>query len=130
MAELVSVWVGGAVGQEYAVAVEVVVACRVSALITSVLPYLLAGALAGAAHALVDEVPDESSLVVGVLAYEFPVLLEASSTVSHGVCILALDEGTRVASLAVLLTCAVVTVHRAEHLCLALLSHLLILYHT
>ena len=127
MTEFVGMGVRCAVGLQYAIAVEVVVGCRIASVITAEHPYLFAGTLAHAPHTLVDEIPYESSLIVGIFAYELPVFLEVASAVSHGMCILTLDEGTWIAAFAVFLTFVGLIVHGAEHFCLSVLPHLLIL---
>ena len=91
MLYLVGVWVGVAVWLQHAVAVEVVVGCRIATVVSAIHPYLSAGHLALSPQSLVGKVPDESTLVVGVLADQVPIFGKASAAVTHRVVVLALD---------------------------------------
>ena len=115
------------VGLDNAVAVEVVVGRGIAPVVASVQPYLTARQLALAAKSLVDEVPNEAALVAGILAYDVPVLAEAAHAVAHRMGILALDERAGIVALGILLAVAVVVVHGAVDVRLALLAGLFVL---
>ena len=106
--------VEGAVGGNDAIAVEVVVGGRIATGVAAIHPYLLARNLALAAHGLVYHVPDETALILGILAGQFHVVHEAAHGVAHGVGIFALDERTVGIAFAILDTVVVVVVHGAE----------------
>ena len=134
------------VGRHYAVAVECVVAGVVGVEVAAEDedPGGLVGVRAGAgavflvnlalggvvrpAESLVLEVPDAAALVVGVLADEVPVLLEAAEGVAHGVCVLALDEGHGGIVGAILLAGLVAGVHGAEDVRAAVHAGALVLH--
>ena len=118
-----------AVGIDDTVAVEIMVAGGITAEVASVSIYRLALFVLHA-QPLVHEVPDETALVLRILAYHVPIFLESSHGVTHGMSILALDERTRVVALRVLVAAAVIVIHRAEDIRLAVLSGLFILTRT
>ena len=68
-----------------------------------------------AVQGLVDEVPDVATLILRILAHQFPVLLQSARGVTHRVVVLALDERLlEVVVLAVGLARPRCVVHRAE----------------
>ena len=110
------------------VAVEVIVAGRITSVVTAIGEDFLARNLALVAQTLIDKVPDVSALELRILADELPVLLEAAHGVTHCMSILALNERKRAVALAVFLAVPVVHIHWAENVRLAPMSGLLILY--
>ena len=70
---LIGMGVVTAVGGNDSVTVEVVVAGRITSCIATILPNLLTGNLAGVAQTLVYEVPNETTLILGILAGEIPI---------------------------------------------------------
>ena len=69
---------------------------------------------------LVDEVPDETALVLGILADKVPVLPETTFGVTHGVGIFALDKRPGLGGiLAIADDTAVIHIHRAIDIALA-----------
>ena len=116
------------VGSDDAVAVEVVVGGGIAAEVAAVGHDFLARHAALGAHTLIHEVPDETALVLGVLADDAPILSEAAHAVTHGVGIFTLDERTGIVALSILLAVAIAVVHGAEDVGLTVLACLLILY--
>ena len=132
---LVGVRVQLAVGTDDAVAVEVVVRGVVAVVVAAVgiVDLVQVGILLvadavqlgqrGVEHlgiglavqGLVDEVPDVATLILRILAHQFPVLLQSARGVTHRVVVLALDERLlEVVVLAVGLARPRRVVHRAE----------------
>ena len=70
---LIGMGVVTAVGSNDTIAVEVVVAGRIASCIATILPNLLTGNLACTAQTLVHEVPNETTLILGILAGEIPI---------------------------------------------------------
>ena len=112
------------------VAVEIIVRSRIAPIVTSIGENLLTRNRTLVAQGLVDEVPDKATLILGILADEVPILLEATHRVAHSVRVLALDEGTRIVALRIVIAITVIVVHGAEDVCLAILSCLFVLYWT
>ncbi len=83
-----------AVGSYQAVAIEIVIRCRITSVITAVgkdfLPVLIK-----VAQALVNEIPNKSSLIIRIFANQIPVLFEIAHTVTHRMRIFALDQRLR-----------------------------------
>ena len=105
--------IGHTVGTDKAVVAEIIVGSVETVEVAAVGVYLDT-ALAFPAAGLVDEVPDETTLQVGILADDVPIFLETTLGVAHGVGILALYEGTPgVLVLPVLLEPAVADIHGA-----------------
>ena len=130
VAHLVGMGIEATIGGDNTIAVEVVVAGRIASVVATIGKDFLASHLALVAQALVYEVPDEAALILGILAYQVPVLLETTHRVAHGMSILTLDKWTGIVALGIFLTVAIVEVHGAEDVCLAVLSGLLVLYGT
>ena len=82
-----------AVGREKTVAIEVVVGRVVVVIVATIGIGRHSLIERFAAQALVYEVPDESALILRVLPYQLPILLEAAAGVAHSVAVLTLDEG-------------------------------------
>ena len=114
-----------AVGGDDAVAVEVIVGGGILAVVATVGEDGATGDGALVAHTLVHKVPDVAALILRILAHQVPVLLEATHRVTHSVGILTLDERTGIVTLRVPLATAIVVIHRAEDVGLAVLSGLL-----
>ena len=110
------------------IAVEVMVRGRITTLVTTIHPYLVACHLAYSTNALIDEVPDEASLILWILANQIPILLETSNGVTHCMSILALDKRTGIVALCIFLAIIVIVVHGTEDIGLAILSTLFILH--
>ena len=87
---LVGMGIEAAVGGDYTVAVEVVVACGVSSVVTAVGEDTSPCDAAHVCETLVNEVPDISALILRIFPYHVPIFLESAHRVTHGVCILAL----------------------------------------
>ena len=121
-------WIETAVGGDDAVAVEVIVGGRIASVVATIGKDLLTRQRTLVAQRLVDEVPDEATLILGMLAYELPILLESTHRITHGVGILALDEGTGIVALGILVAITIVVVHGAEDVGLAVLACLLVLH--
>ena len=112
------------------IAVQAVVCSRIAAKVATIGHNLFACHTALGSHALINEVPDESTLVLGVFADQFPVFGKAPHAIAHSVGILTLDERTWVVALSVAFAVVVVIVHWAEDVGFAILMCLLILYRT
>ena len=120
--------VGSAVGADETVVVEVVVA-GVEAVEVATVSVDGHAAFAFPADALIDEVPDKAALILGILADEVPVLLEAAHGVAHGVGVLALDEGLGLRVIAAVLLAVVGSgVHGAVDVGLAVVAGAFVLY--
>ena len=75
------------------------------------------------ATTLVTFVPDEATLVLGVLAHQVPILLEATLRVAHGVGIFALNEGLGVFRiLGIVFAAGIVHVHGTVDVGLAVVA--------
>ena len=91
VAHLVHMGVGHTVGTDESVAIEVVVGGIVVVVVAAI-------GVDGAplsvlsVQCLVDKVPDESALELGIAAHEVPILLESATRVAHGMVVLTLDE--------------------------------------
>ena len=119
-----------AVGGDDAVAVEVVVRGRIAAVVTTISKNFLTRNTTLVAKSLVHEVPDVAALILRILAYQIPILLESSHRVAHSMSILTLNERTRIVALRVLLAAAIVGIHRAVDVGLTPVASLLVLYGT
>ena len=87
--------------------------------------------LAFPAARLVNEVPNESTLVFRIFAYQIPILLEASLRITHGMSIFTLNQRLGLAVILTILdTVFIIIIHRAENVCLSGLMRLLILHRT
>ena len=122
---LVGMRIETAVGGDDAVAVEVIVRGGILAVVATIGEDGATRDGALVAHTLVHEVPDVATLILRILAYQVPVLLEATHGVTHSVGILTLDEWTGVVALRVGLAALVAIVHRTEDIGLAVLTSLL-----
>ena len=110
---LVGMGVPRAVGGDDTVAVERVVRRIVVVEITTVEErHTAVGLVAG--KPLVDEVPDETALIGGIFAYQFPIVVEAAQRIPHGMGIFTLNErfGGVVAS--IFLALFIAPVHGAD----------------
>ena len=125
VAHLISMGVVATVGSDDTITIEVVVRSGVAAIVTAIGEDLLT-LLVGVAEALIYEVPDETTLQSGVFADEVPILLQATNRVTHGVGILALDEGF-VWILSIALHIVVIGIHGATDVAIAGVASLLIL---
>ena len=61
---------------------------------------------------LIHEVPYETALILRILAYKVPILLETAHRVTHCMCIFTLDERFCRIALQIFLTMAVPIIHR------------------
>ena len=122
---LMGMGIQSAVGGDDTVAVEVMVAGRIAAVVATIGKDFLTRGRILVAQALVYEVPDITTLVLGVLADDVPVLLETTHGVTHGVGILALDERTGIIGLGILLAVLITHVHGTEDVGLAIMTGLL-----
>ena len=83
--------VGYTVGTDESIAIEIVVGGIVVVVVTAI-------GIDGASlcilsvEGLVDEVPDETALELGVFAHQVPILLKATTRVTHGMVVLTLYE--------------------------------------
>ena len=105
-----------AVGADEAIVVEVLVIIAVPVVVVAGIGKDFHTVGIFLAESLVYEVPDETTLVLGVLADDVPVLLEVALAVAHSVGILTLEErllGLFVGALTVLLTLLQAEVHGA-----------------
>ena len=67
-----------AVGSDDTIAVEVVVGCRVAAKVATIGHDFLTCYSALGAHTLIHEVPDETTLILGIFSYDAPVFVETA----------------------------------------------------
>ena len=125
VAHLVGMGIESAIGSNEAVAVEVMIGSGIAPVVAAVGEDLLACDGALVAQTLIDEVPDIATLILGVLADDVPVLLEAAHGVTHRVGVLTLDERTGIVALGILHAVVVAQIHRAEDIGLAILACLL-----
>ena len=135
VAYLVGMWIQTAIGRDDTIAVEVVVGSRIASIVTTISEDFLTGNRTLIAHALIDEVPDVTTLVRRILADNLPVLLKASHRITHGVGIFTLNQWlfnltTRYLAFRILLTPIVIGIHGAEDIRLTLDASTLILYRT
>ena len=87
--------------------------------------------LAGPAHGLIHEVPDEAPLIFRVFTDQIPIFLETSLRVTHGMSVFTLYQRLlHGVILAVFSAILVVVIHRAEDIGLSVLSGLFVLYGT
>ena len=112
------------IGGDDAIAVEVIVAGGIASVVATIGEDLLTRDGTLIAEALIDEVPDVAALILGVLADDIPVLLEATHRVTHRMGVLALDERTGIVALGILHAVFITQVHRAEDIGLAVLTSL------
>ena len=77
---------------------------------------------------LVYKVPDKTSLIFGIFAYQIPILFEAPLRVTHSMSIFTLDQRFVYIAFAVLLAGVIIVIHRAENVCKFIGTRLLILY--
>ena len=106
--------IGHAVGTYQSVAVEVVVARVVVVEVATIIIGPLIS-LAFHAQTLVNEVPDESALILRIFADELPIFLESTARIAHSVRIFALYEGLLLRFvLRIFLTLSVRPIHRAH----------------
>ena len=110
------------------VTVEVVVAGRITSIVTTIGKDFLAGDRALVTNTLVYEVPDITTLILRILADQIPILLESTHRVTHGVGILTLDVWLGTIALAVAFALLVTYVHRTVDISLAVISATLILH--
>ncbi len=82
-------------------------------------------------YRLIDKIPDEATLVFGILANQIPIFFKTSFRVSHGMSIFTLNQGfCHGIILTVFLTSVIAIVHRAIDICLTCFTGLFILYGT
>src|SRR3712207_2444254 len=104
--------IGHAVGTDESVVAEVVVRSVVLVEVASVAVYLYTVFVLPPAR-LVDEIPDESALILRILAYDVPIFLESSFGVSHRMRVFALDERFVDIAFAIVDASFIVSVHGA-----------------
>ena len=122
--------IGHTVRTDQTVVAEVVVAGIKAVEVTTVSIDHLA-VLAFPAYGLIDEVPDETTLVFRIFTDDVPILLETTLGVTHRMSILALDQRLLVGCVfAIFDAVLIVVIHRAEDVGLAILACLLILHGT
>ena len=110
---LVGVRIPRTVGSDESVVAEVLV--ELAVVVVPVARIAIEGlSVTAHQHRLVDKVPDETTLILGVFPYQVPVLLESSLRVAHRVCILTLNQRTGVVALRIAFTPFVSHIHRAE----------------
>ena len=124
VAHLVSMWIETTIGGNDTIAVEVVVAGGIASVVATIGEDLLTRDGTLVAKALINEVPDVATLILGVLADDIPVLLEATHRVTHRVGVLTLDERTGIVALGVFHAVFIAQVHRTEDIGLAVLTSL------
>ena len=124
VAHLVGMGIEATIGGDDTIAIEVVVTGGIASVVATIGEYLLACDGTLIAEALIDEVPDVATLILGVLADDIPVLLEATHRVTHRVSVLALDERTGIVALGVFHAVFIAQIHRAEDIGLAVLTSL------
>ena len=125
---LISMRIQATVWRNDTVTVEVVVAGRITSIVTTIGKDFLAGDRALVANTLVYEVPDITTLILRILADQIPILLESTHRVTHGVGILTLDVWLGTIALAVAFALFVTYVHRTVDISLAVISATLILH--
>ena len=87
--------------------------------------------LACPAYRLVYKVPDKSALIPGILAHQVPIFLETTFRITHGVCILTLNQRFVGRSVFAVTAAIVITqVHGAINIGFARPSGLLVLHGT
>ena len=116
-----------AVRSDDTVAVEVVVTGRIAAVVATIGKDFLTGDRTLVTQALVNKVPDVTTLVLRILANQVPILLETTLRVTHGVGILTLDIWLGTIALAIVLAFLITDVHRTVDISLAVVSATLIL---
>ena len=114
-AHLIGVSLRRAVCGDYTVVVERVIGCVVVIEVATIIERHLAVGLI-LRQALIDEIPDETTLIVGVLTDQVPILLESTHRVTHRVGILTLDEGLLGRVLHIVLAPLQVSIHRAHNI--------------
>ena len=127
---LVSVRIQAAIRSNDTITVEVVVACRITSVVATIGEDFLACDRTLVAYALVNEVPDVSTLIFRIFANQIPILLEATLRVAHSVSILTLDVRLGAVALAIFLALIIVDIHWAVDVGLAVVATTLILYRT
>ena len=109
------------------IAVEVVVGSGIASVVATIGKDFLTRNRRLVAQTLVDEIPDETTLVFWILADDAPILLETTHGVAHSMRILALDERTGIVCLGIFLAVFIAHIHRTEDVGLAPMASLFVL---
>ena len=112
------------------IAVEVVVAGRITTIVATIGEDFLACDRTLVTKTLVHEVPDISTLILWIFANQVPILLESTLRVTHRMGILTLDVRFGAITLTILLALLIVDVHRTVDVGLAVITTTLILHRT
>ena len=83
------------VGSYDSIAVERAIRSIIFIEIASESEDMVSASLGRPAHSLVDKVPDETALVIGILPDEVPIFLEITHRITHRMGIFALDQRPR-----------------------------------
>ena len=127
---LVSMRIQTAVWSNDTITVEVIVTCRIAAVISTISKDFLTGDRTLVTNALIYEVPDIATLILRILTDEVPIFLETTFRITHSMSIFALDVWFNTITLAIFLTLLVVDIHRTVNISLAVITATLILNRT
>ena len=117
-----------AVGSNNAITIEVIIACRITAVVATIGKNLLSRDWTLVTKTLVYKVPNVATLIFRILAYEVPILLERTLRVAHGVSILTLDVRFHGVAFTVSFTLLIIHVHGTMDVGLAVVSATFILH--
>ena len=127
IADFIDFGIGLAVGTDESVAVEVIVRWVVAVVVATIFIDVSSFGIL-AMQGLVDEVPDKTSLELGITTHEVPILLETATAVAHCMAVLALNKWLLLAViLSIPLAMPLRHIHRAEDIGIVATVCLLIL---
>ena len=75
---LIGVRIQATIRSDNTVAIEIIIACRITTIVATIGIYVLTCYRTLIAQTLVNEVPNVATLIFRILAYKIPILLEAT----------------------------------------------------